>query len=60
MKFLTDIFNKGTLIPDNPTNRDVIKAMFPNGIKIDRSTAHAKRVTEDWLNAPYRVENEEK
>ena len=43
-------------IPDNATNKDVIKAMFPDGIKIDRSTAYAKQVTEDWLNSPYRKE----
>lgn len=43
-------------ISDNATNKDVIKAMFPDGIRIDRSTAYAKRVTEDWLNSPYRKE----
>ena len=40
-------------IPDNATNGDVIKAIFTNGITIDRSTAYAKQVTEEWLNAPY-------
>lgn len=50
---LSNAIKNGTPIPDNATNKAVIKAMFPDGIKIDRSTAYAKRVTEDWLNSTY-------
>jgi hypothetical protein len=44
---------KAIIIPKGVTNGDMIKAMFPNGIKIDRSTTYAKQVTEDWWNAQY-------
>ena len=54
---LINAVQDGTPIPDNATNGDVIKAMFPNGITIDRSTAYAKQVTEDWWNAPYQRGN---
>ena len=53
-EYIAKAIKNGTPISDNATNGDVIKAMFPNGIKIDRSTAYAKRVTEDWWNSPYR------
>ena len=56
---LAKAVKNGTPIPDNATNGDVLKIMFPNGITIDRSTAHAKQVTEDWLNAPYQKDGKE-
>lgn len=41
----------GTPIPDNATNGDVIKAMFPDGIKT--SIAYPRDVSKEWVNAPY-------
>ena len=35
------------------TNKDVLDALFPNGIITDRTTAHSKEVTEEWLNSAY-------
>ena len=29
MKFLTDIIDKGILVPENPTKEDIIRALFP-------------------------------
>lgn len=53
-------------IPENPTNGDVIKVLFPNakvvetntvvGIGIDGTTTFNK----DWWNAPYKAESEDK
>lgn len=54
----------GTPIPDNATNRDIIKAMFPNSeiytdvvngiadIEICEDNSEL-RCSVDWLNAPY-------
>ncbi len=53
-------------IPDNATNGDVIKALFPNvevthnGFLIDvELEAFGFTVEEDWWNVPYRVKSEE-
>lgn len=60
----------GTPIPDNATNGDMIKAMFPNqtigcaipitdrnGAKFYRTTINGVTdFTEDWWNAPYKAE----
>ena len=50
----------GTPIPDNATNGDVIKAMFPNGTTAKFVTfmrfidgEHYFNCSEDWWNAPY-------
>jgi hypothetical protein len=43
------------LFPDNATNGDVIKAMFPND-SIDFLIVNMDR--RDWLNTPYRRETE--
>ena len=54
----------GTVLPDNPTNGDMIKALFPNikwfineddEIFTDHKTLNSNRValTRDWWNAPY-------
>lgn len=41
-------------IPDNPTNGDVIKAMFFEWV-----ANHLKfHMGEDWWNAPYKTESE--
>ena len=57
------------IVPDNPTNGDVIKAMFPNVHVTDEfrlmkplgtilylsiSRFQEMRVQEDWWNAPYK------
>ena len=68
MKFLTDILDKGTLIPDNATNGDVIKAMFPDSVwhtneddevYLDRIASNASKLAYvvfnlDWWNALYK------
>lgn len=63
-------------IPDNATNGDMIKAMFPKGkVRREVSCTHDKtvfsfpdgtyfgaecRFNTDWWNAPYRAESEDK
>ena len=60
-------------IPDDATNGDVIKAIFPNApidtelytnyvmVKLDYHTQYdgGLMFDKDWWNAPYRVESEE-
>lgn len=41
----------GTPIPDNATNGDMLKAMFPDGVKT--SIAYPRDVSKEWMNAPY-------
>lgn len=41
---LSDTFKNGTILPDNPTNGDMIKAIFPKGTNIFNN---------EWWNAPY-------
>ena len=60
MKFLTDIIDVGTLVPDDPTNGDVIKAMFPNMeimITDERVFLRDKTIVMiyplSWWNVPY-------
>ena len=52
----------GTVLPDNPTNGDMIKAMFPN-----ERIGHCEDCTDlgdiatfddDWWNAPYGEDGE--
>lgn len=60
---------KVVVIPDNATNGDMIKTMFPS-IKIDFETYTKSEVvhfrdgdaefSHDWWNAPYKVESEVK
>lgn len=54
----------GTKLPDNATNGDVIKAVFPD-IKVygcsgyahpsDKSSVLLEHMSSDWWNAPYKV-----
>ena len=62
-------------IPDNPTNGDMIKAMYPKGkIRREKSCTHditvfsfpdgtyfgaECRFNTDWWNAPYKAESED-
>lgn len=60
--------SKGTPIPDNATNGDVIKVVFPNTeSRLDENTGimlvkwvdgTVKTFKENWWNAPYRAESE--
>ena len=57
---LCKAIDNGTPIPDNITNGDVIKAMFPNGTTAKFCTflrfidgEHYFDCSEDWWNAPY-------
>lgn len=70
-----DIDNAQTIlvIPENPTNGDMIKAIFLNApidtelytnyvmVKLDYHTQYdgGLMFDKDWWNAPYRVESEE-
>lgn len=64
---ITDQSAKVIVLPDNPTNGDVIKAVFPNAkVEIGRLAAivdFSNRETDafffDWWNAPYKREVEE-
>ena len=51
-------FEKATVIPDNATNGDMIKAMFPNVDKYHNMLLenHSKNIlfSDDWWNAPYK------
>ena len=59
---IADAIKKGTVLPDNLTNGDMIKAMFPN-----ERIGHCEDCTDlgdiatfddDWWNAPYREDGE--
>ena len=45
---LIDAINNGTPIPDNATNGEVIKALFPNEHDFETD------FDETWWNAPYK------
>ena len=69
MEFLTDLIDKGTLVPDNATNGDIIMALFPNANYddgrlymhiIDVNTIGEICIPWRWWNAPYKVESEDK
>ena len=44
---------KGTPIPDNATNADVIRTLFPDGIPKDIVWTLQGDKGADWWNAPY-------
>ncbi len=66
MKACTEIIANGTPIPDNATNGDMIKAMFPyakidinemlgvSGIVFVDSENEIIPISQDWWNAPYK------
>lgn len=63
MKFLTDLIDVGTLVPDNATNGDIIMALFPNCVvDIDEdgwfmtNLDGCSNYTPKWWNAPYKAE----
>lgn len=55
---------KGTVLPDNPTNGDMIKTVFPNASITEIGGGSTIVVANDykfnstWWNAPYREEKE--
>lgn len=60
---LTRAVARGTVLPDNPTNGDMIKTMFPNILVNDGWTeglivAHefdgSTWFNKEWWNAPYK------
>lgn len=70
---MANCLNNGIVIPDNPTNGDVIKALFPN-FKFNeewKATRHFELqseqghieitgiATSDWWNAPYKPQESE-
>ena len=69
--YICTAIRNGTVFPDNPTNGDMIKVLFPNAeIKIheqwDGQNIVAVRMNDvqivvnslDWWNAPYRKDSE--
>ncbi len=52
-------FEKATVIPDDATNGDVIKAMFPNVVNSNTNLVDAFNNAREWWNAPYKKEVEE-
>ena len=50
---MLDAIAKGTPIPDNATNADVIRTLFPNGIPKDIVWTLQDDKGADWWNAPY-------
>ena len=53
---LHDTILNGTPIPDNTTNGDVIKLLFPNDIWLQLYARRAKNV---WWNTPYQKGDKE-
>ena len=57
---------KGKVLPDNPTNGDMIKAIFPNCVKdndfcgavITSLNGETQYWKSDWWNTPYRKEGD--
>ena len=49
---VVDAARNGTPIPDNATNKDIVKAVFG-----EESYNHCLRNVSDWWNAPYRKED---
>ena len=45
---LREIVNKGTPLPDNATNKDIVKAVFG-----EESYNRCLQNVSDWWNAPY-------
>ena len=52
----------GVVLPDNATNGDVIKAMFPNELLTSITSTlwwgDNMSFNKNWWNAPYKKENE--
>ena len=59
---LIDAVMNGTLLPDNATNGDVIRALFPDGSQVKGAGIYVMNDNKsnisydfDWWNAPYKV-----
>lgn len=48
---LVNSIASGTPITDNATNGEVMRAIFPDGVKT--SIAYPRDVSKEWINAPY-------
>lgn len=59
MKFLTDLIDVGTLVPDNATNGEVLQAII-SGLKpiVLSNETGAIYFDWDWWNAPYQKDGE--
>lgn len=56
---IINAFKNGTPLPDNATNGDVIRAMFPKTIFIQEkreNKLYALMISDEWWNAPYAKE----
>ena len=59
-----NLINRGIPLPENSTNGDVIKAMFPDiyteecDYDVFTTLDTDTRFTYDWWNAPYRMKSE--
>lgn len=45
---------------DGKTNSEVIAALFPNGIKVDKTTAYSAQKTIEWWLSPYKEKSDDK
>lgn len=61
---LAEAVTEGKLIPENATNGDVIKALFPDiiveygyglAIGVDFGVGGERDLSRDWWNAPYKA-----
>lgn len=43
------------IVLDDMTNSEVIGVLFPQGIKCDKTTAHAIKESIEWWNSPYEL-----
>ena len=50
---------KAILIPENATNGDMIKAMFPNVSNSKLELVDVLKNARSWWNSPYKAESEE-
>lgn len=51
MDMIAQAIANGTPIPDNATNGDILKLIFPDGVKT--SIAYTRDVSKEWINTPY-------
>lgn len=56
-----ECISDGTVLPDNPTNGDMIKALFPIFVESEKNyDAVEINYKNDWWNASYKAESKDK
>ena len=61
IQILADAIDNGTPLPDNATNGDIIKTLFPNGSQVKGAEIYIMNDNKsnvfydfNWWNAPYK------